>query len=210
MKRFLTISVLLAVTLISAFSCGETKEFDDHANWQERNVKFIDSIAIKCDLNSQAYTSVDEIPVGQLFKLLSISLNPDNAHGNGSYVYCIKLKNGDDTISPKYTDSIRVNYRVRLMPTHNYPEGQVVDQSFKTADLDPSVNIPSSFAVSGLIDGVATALSYMHCGDYWKLYIPQQLGYGTTDKTSIPGYSALIFEINLTEIARTGKELSPR
>ena len=145
-----------------------------------------------------------------MFKLLSYKLAPGQPHGNSAYVYCNILKKGDDTISPIYTDSIRVNYRVRLMPTHNYPEGQVVDQSFKTANLDPSVNIPSSFAVSGLIDGVATAMMYMHCGDYWRLYIPQELGYGTTDKTSIPGYSALIFEINLTEIARTGQELSPR
>ena len=210
MKRFLTISVLLAVTLISAFSCGETKEFDDHANWQERNVKFIDSIAIKCDLNSQAYTSVDEIHVGQLFRLLSFKLNPDNTHGNGSYVYCQILTKGDGTVSPQYTDSVRVNYRARLIPTDYYPEGQVIDQSFQTQSIDPSVNIPSSFQVSGLIDGVSTALMHMHAGDFWIIYIPYGLGYGTSDRTKIPGYSALIYELNLTEIARTGQELSPR
>lgn len=210
MKRVFALSLLLAATLTSLVSCGETEEFDDHANWEKRNSQFIDSIAIKCDLNSHNYASVDEIPEGQLFKLASFKIDSKQPHSNGAYVYCSILKKGNDTISPKYTDSIRVNYRVRLIPTQNYPEGQVVDQSFKTADLDPSVNIPSSFEVAGLIDGVATALMYMHCGDYWKLYIPQELGYGTTDKTDIPGYSALIFELNLTEIARTGQDLSPR
>ncbi|MGX8690596.1 MAG: FKBP-type peptidyl-prolyl cis-trans isomerase, partial [Bacteroidaceae bacterium] len=121
-----------------------------------------------------------------------------------------KISRGDTSESPQYTDSVRVNYRVRLMPTRNYPEGQIVDRSFKTETLDPAVNIPSSFAVAGLIDGVVSALLHMHCGDFWRLYVPQELGYGTSDKTDIPGYSALIFEINLTEIAPTGQELSPR
>ncbi len=51
---------------------------------------------------------------------------------------------------------------------------------------------------------------HMHCGDYWKIYIPYGLGYGTSATGAIPGYSTLIFEINLTEIARKGESLSPR
>ena len=96
------------------------------------------------------------------------------------------------------------------MPTDNYPEGQVVDQSFKTSNLDPSINIPASYKVASLIQGVSTALMYMHCGDYWKIYIPQQLGYENANRGSIPAYSALIYEINLTEISKTGRMLSPR
>ena len=210
MKRIFTLSVLLAGVLAFAASCKETKEYDDHADWKQRNVHFIDSIAIHCDLNSKAYTSIDEIPEGQIFKITSYKLDPNKIHGNGSYVYCTKISSGEVSESPKYTDSIRINYRVRLMPTRNYPEGQIVDRSFKTETLDPAVNIPSSFAVSGLIDGVVSALLHMHCGDFWRLYVPQELGYGTSDKTDIPGYSALIFEINLTEIAPAGQELSPR
>ena len=85
-----------------------------------------------------------------------------------------------------------------------------MDQSFKTANLDPTVNIPSSFLVSGVIDGVTTAVMHMHCGDYWRLINPAGLGYGSNDKGTIPAYSTLIFEINLTEIAPTGNDLSPR
>ena len=184
MKRTLILfPVLLTVVMLFTLSCAETKETDDHANWKERNTDFINNIAANCG-NADPESATE----GQSFRLLSFT----------------------DTISPNYTDSVRINYRVRLIPTDNYPEGQVVDQSFKTDNLDPTVNIPYSFRVSGLIEGVTTALMHMHCGDYWKLYIPYGMAYGTSDKGTIPAYSALIFEINLTETARTGQSLSPR
>ena len=206
MKRLsAVIPVLWTLVLLSLFSCKETEEFDDHANWQKRNTEYISTIAAKCS-NADPATAVK----GDIFKLLSFKLDPEKEWGDGSYVYCEVLEKGTDTISPCYTDSVRVNYRVRLMPTQYYPEGQVVDQSFKTSTLDPTVNIPASFVVSGLIDGVSTAIMNMHCGDFWKLYIPYGLGYGNKDRGVIPGYSALIFEVNLTEIAPTGHDLSPR
>ena len=206
MKRLGAIfTVLAAVVMLTVSSCKETKEFDDHANWKKRNADFISDRASDCG-NEMPETAVK----GSRFRLLSFKLDPDADWGNSGYVYCYVLKKGTDTISPNYTDSVRINYRVRLIPTDNYPEGQVVDQSFKTDNLDPTVNIPYSFRVSGLIEGVTTALMHMHCGDYWKLYIPYGMAYGTSDKGTIPAYSALIFEINLTETARTGQSLSPR
>ena len=205
MKRFLAISVLLAAALISFISCSETKETDDHDNWKERNSEFISGIASQCgDLTPQTAAE------GQMFKLLSYKLDKTKQWGDGSYVYCKVIKKGTGTVSPHFTDSIRINYRVRLMPTANYPDGQVVDRSFMTANLDPNVNIPSSFKVSSLIEGAASAIMNMHCGDYWIVYIPYGIGYGTNDRSSIPGYSALIYEINLTEIAAPGQNLSKR
>ena len=205
MKRLLAISVLLTAVIASAISCSETKEADDHANWRSRNNAYIDRIASECgDLTPETAAK------GDMFRLLSYKLDGTKQWGNSSYVYCKVLEKGADTISPKYTDSIRINYRVRLMPTDNYPEGQIVDRSFMTATLDPGVNIPSSYKVSSLIDGVITALSHMHRGDFWTIYIPYGLGYGTTTKTGIPGCSALIYELNLTEIAPTGTSLPPR
>lgn len=206
MKRILAISVLLAAALFSIVSCSETKETDDHANWKDRNASYISSIASQCgDLTPQTASE------GQMFRLLSYKLNKQrNDWGDGSYVYCKVIKKDTGTESPHFTDSIRINYRVRLMPTANYPEGQVVDRSFTTASLNPDVNIPSSFKVSTLIDGAATAIMNMHCGDYWIVYIPYGLGYGTNDRSGIPGYSTLIYEINLTEFAVPGQNLSKR
>jgi len=211
MKRFPVISVLLACAFFSLISCGETKEFDDHANWKQRNTAFIDSIAFVCASNSQAYASYEAVPVGKMFRIPSFKLNPEKQWGNSSYIYCVVLNKGDySSESPQYSDSVRINYRVRLIPTDNYPEGQVIDQSYKTDKLDPELNIPSSFVLSSLIDGVSTAIMHMHPGDFWRVYIPYGLGYGTSTRNSIPGYSALIYEINLTESARAGHSLSPR
>lgn len=206
MKRLSAIfPIVLAVVLAAFSSCKETEVFDDHANWKNRNSDFISASA-------SAYS--DEVPQapakGDRFRILSYKLDPEKSWGNGSFVYCEVLEQGNGTESPYYTDSIRINYRVRLIPTDYYPEGQVVDQSFKTANLDPTVNIPSSFLVSGLIDGVTTAVMRMHCGDYWRLLIPSGLGYGSNDRGVIPRNSALVFEVNLTEIAPTGQDLSPR
>ena len=206
MKRLSAIfPIVLAVILTAFSSCKETEVFDDHANWKNRNSDFISA-------NASAYgNTVPEAPAkGDRFRILSFKLDSEKTWGNGSFVYCEVLEQGAGTESPYYTDSIRINYRVRLIPTDYYPEGQVVDQSFKTANLDPTVNIPSSFLVSGVIDGVTTAVMHMHCGDYWRLIIPAGLGYGSNDKGTIPAYSTLIFEINLTEIAPTGNDLSPR
>ena len=206
MKRLSAIYTIVVAVIITAFSsCKETAVFDDHANWQSRNSEFISARA-------SAYSNtIPQAPAkGDLFRILSFKLDPEKTWGNGSFVYCEVLEQGSGTESPYYTDSIRINYRVRLIPTDYYPEGQVVDQSLKTANLDPTVNIPSSFLVSGTIDGVLTAVMHMHCGDYWRLIIPSGLGYGSNDKGTIPRNSTLIFEINLTEIAPTGQDLSPR
>lgn len=206
MKRSPAIFPILLTVILFCISCGETKEKGDHDNWKQRNSEYISDIA-----PNFGDTDPESATQGQRFRILSYKYDPERTDwGNSAYVYCEVLSKGTDTISPKYTDSVRINYRVRLMPTDNYPEGQVVDQSFKTANLDPTVNIPSSFRVSSMIDGVTTAVMYMHCGDFWKLYIPSGLGYGSNDKGVIPAHSMLVFEINLTEIARTGQDLSPR
>jgi FKBP-type peptidyl-prolyl cis-trans isomerase FklB len=205
MKRILALTVLMAMVFTSLISCGETEQFDDHANWQDRNSDFISGIASQCgDLTPE--TAVE----GQIFRLLSYKLDNSKQWGNGSYVYCKVLNKGTGSALPHFTDSIRINYRVRLMPTDNYKEGQVIDRSFMTSSLDPKANIPSSFKVSSLIEGAATAIMNMHCGDFWIVYIPYGLGYGTSSKNNIPGYSTLIYEINLTEIAVPGQNLSKR
>ena len=47
--------------------------------------------------------------------------------------------------------------------------------------------------------GFATALLNMRRGDHYRVYIPYQLGYGSSDNSSIPGGSTLIFDLRLVD-----------
>lgn len=72
--------------------------------------------------------------------------------------------------------------------------GKVFDNSWERG-------CPEAFRVNDLIEGFQTALCNMHVGDHWEVYIPWQQGYGKRSDADIPGYSTLIFEIQLLGIA---------
>jgi FKBP-type peptidyl-prolyl cis-trans isomerase FklB len=59
---------------------------------------------------------------------------------------------------------------------------------------------PISFAVTGVIKGWTEALQMMPVGSKWKLFVPYTLGYGPGAYNTIPGGSALVFEIELLGI----------
>lgn len=196
MKSLKLISLICIATIGCLFiSCEETAEVDEYANWQERNIEFIDSIAKVAEVNAD----------GKWLKLLSFKLNKEDVNGelkewgNENYVYCHIESEGTGTQHPLFTDTVSVNYRGRLMPTESYPDGYVFDQSYKGA-LAPDINVPAKFNVGGVIVGWSTALQQMVTGDVWRVYIPADLGYGSKKQTEIPAYSALIFDINLVKI----------
>ena len=113
------------------------------------------------------------------------------------------IKSGDSDVKPFYNDSVRVHYTGRLIPSKSYPSGYKFDQSYK-GEFNPATAVPAQFKVSGVVEGFTTALLNMNLGDRWEVYIPYQLGYGEEDKNPIPGYSTLIFDINLVGIYRLG------
>ena len=76
--------------------------------------------------------------------------------------------------------------------------------------MNDNVDVPSQFLVNGVITGWTTALQYMHPGDVWRIYIPYSLAYGESGNSSgsvtIPGYSTLIFDVELYAFKRTGSK----
>ena len=210
MKRIRIFGIVLAIAFAFLCSCKESKEIGEYDNWKERNEEFIADIANLCQSYTAQGITAQNAQNGDMFSLLSYKLDSTKEWGVNSYIYCQVLDKGTGTVSPLSTDSVLINYRLRLMPTEKYPKGQIADQSFKTAQLDPSVNIPASFQISELVTGVTTALTNMKVGDTWRIYIPTGLGYGTNERTNIPKYSALVFEINLVSFARTGASLPPK
>lgn len=196
MKYLKLISLLCIATIGSLFaSCEETAVVDEYANWQERNIAFIDSVAKVAEENAD----------GKWLKILSFNLNETDKEGNTvewdneDYIYCHVESEGTGTSHPLFTDTVSVNYRGRLIPTTSYPKGYVFDQSYK-GDLNPAINNPARFNVGGVIVGWSTALQHMVTGDIWRVYIPAPLAYGAKAQSSIPAHSALVFDINLVKI----------
>jgi len=59
----------------------------------------------------------------------------------------------------------------------------------------------TSFAPNQVIKGWTEAMQLMAEGDKWKLHIPYQLAYGERGSPpSIPGYSVLVFEIEIHSV----------
>lgn len=96
--------------------------------------------------------------------------------------------------SPKSNETVRVNYRGTLV------DGTEFDSSYKRQK-------PAEFAVNGVIPCWAEGLQKMKAGGKSILVCPASLAYGDRAQPSIPGGSALIFEIELLEIL--GKRPAP-
>ena len=187
------VSLLFVCTLGSLFaSCEETAEVNEYANWQERNEAFIDSIAKVANDNAD----------GKWMRILALGLDSIDITGNlvehdtEDYIYCHIEKAGEGSEHP--LSIVSVNYRGRLIPTESHPQGKVFDESYK-GTLNPATNKPVEFSVDDVIEGWHTALVHMVKGDIWRVYIPASLGYGSSNKTDIPAYSTLIFDINLVD-----------
>lgn len=104
-----------------------------------------------------------------------------------SGIYYKVIKEGESTQSPKLNSIVNINYKGSLI------NGHVFDNSWNRG-------YPEAFRLNQLIEGWQLALPHMHIGDHWIIYIPFNYGYGTKRDGDIPGFSTLIFEIELLGI----------
>lgn len=91
--------------------------------------------------------------------------------------------------SPAATDSVTCHYRGTFI------DGRGFDNSYDRGQ-------PITFPLNGVIKGWTEGLQLMKVGAKYKFYIPYQLGYGEYDYMSIPGGSALLFEVELIGVKR--------
>jgi len=190
---------LCALCLFSSCSETDDEEDNEYANWEERNAAYQSDIVAKCLANSD----------GQWIRLKSCYKDQSSEGGIGDYVYVHIQESGDtDGDSPMATDSVRVSYQGRLIPTKSYPEGFVFDGTVYGA-YSSKTNATRRFLASGLLEGWTTALLHMHRGDYWRLYIPYEMGYGNSGNSdaSIPGYSFLVFDLTLVDFSPIGQAM---
>ena len=99
------------------------------------------------------------------------------------------MKAGDGP-KPASTDKVKTHYHGTLI------DGTVFDSSVQRGE-------PITFPVTGVIPGWIEALQLMPVGSKWKLFIPQNLAYGSRGSgPTIKPYSALVFEVELLGIEK--------
>lgn len=99
-----------------------------------------------------------------------------------------EIEKGTGAVSPQKSSIVSVHYRGTLI------NGREFDNSRKRS-------CPEAFRLNEVIEGWQLALQQMHVGDQWIIYIPYTLGYGNRASGPIPGFSTLIFEVELLGIA---------
>ena len=99
-----------------------------------------------------------------------------------------EIEKGTGLVSPGLSDVVSVHYRGTLI------NGREFDNSRKRG-------CPEAFRLNQVIEGWQEALRCMHVGDRWMIYIPYTLGYGTRASGPIPGFSTLVFKVELLGIA---------
>lgn len=177
-KPFRSLLILTGMLFLAA-SCDNTETFDDR--WKLENEAQFANIAASPEysrLNSQS--------------------------GKGFIMYK-ELEQGDGA-TPFFTDKVKVLYtgwyknNWSLADSYTDDKGNLIQNKIIFDSTSNRNNIPSTFFVSGVVDGFSTALQHMQVGDKWEIWIPWMLGYGETGNNSIPGYTTLVFEIELLEI----------
>ena len=184
-----TVHCSLFTVSCSEDESGNTEEFVD---WQATNDAAINEWAASSSLRKiRSYLQDETAPAT-----------------NKDYIYVEVLESGEGWVSPLSSDSARVAYRGRLLPSKSYYYGYIFDQSY-LGDFDESTMGVADVLVSGTVPGFSTALQNMHLGDRWRVYIPYTLGYNTVSSSTIPAYSNLIFEIVLIDFWKEDEIMTP-
>ena len=179
---------------ISSCSDDDSEDVNEFDNWVEQNDAVLSQWASNSSYQKFKSYTKDQVAVGK----------------NSDYVYVRVVESGIGTEKPLFSDTIRVAYRLRYIPTKSYPNGYLVSETY-TGDFSWKTISVSNLALNNtLIDGFSTAVMNMHIGDRWIVNIPYQLGYGNPSvRDGIWDGSNLIDDIALVDFWHPGETRPP-
>ena len=189
--------LFVCLSLLGFASCSEEDDIvEEYANWQSKNEAYFE----------EQYQSHLAASSATCFVLKSYSKGDTIQLSDLPHTDCILVDvlpsdftvEGDKTTTPIYTDEVAIHYNGRLLPSLSYASGYQFDSSY-SGTFTEDIAEPSVMLVNGVIKGFSTALQHMRRGDHWRITIPHQLGYGTSEYNGVPGYSTLIFEIRMVD-----------
>ena len=119
-------------------------------------------------------------------KFLQENLKRDEVQATASGLQYEVIEAGDGA-TPGPTDTVEVHYE------GSFIDGQVFDSSYQRG---ATIEFPLNRVIAGWTEG----LQLMKEGATYKLYIPYNLGYGESGTGPIPGYSTLVFKVELKAV----------
>lgn len=181
MKKFWPIA-LLFLCLVAVSSCGKD---DDDKVVVDEVWKLQNEEAFQAIASDPAYTEL-------------------KSPGNDGSIYYQVMKEGTSTRRIYYTDSVKVYYTGRY---YNGEEFQSVEPPYES----PQVMTLQAGKANSMIEGWAVAIQWMHIGDRWNVWIPQQLAYGPEGyilkgQVLQKPYTTLNFEIEIVSVINNGEE----
>lgn len=197
--KYLLFPLFLLCCLVA---CEEVEEVGKYDNWQARNEAFIDSLkSVAGDRIVMTAEGADAMQPGVLF---AIPVPVVSTSDYQAYVYCKKVTANTTGVRPFYTGSVDVYYYGTFITGDsfdgNFTGYSSLDKTF-SGDKNPTeFDAYTTFSVSGVVTGWTEAQQYMREGERWMVYLPYTCAYGTDDSGSIPGYSALTFDIVLKAV----------
>jgi len=92
-------------------------------------------------------------------------------------------------IQPKIFSTVTVHYEGRLL------NGEVFDSSYERGEP-----ITFTLGIGQVIAGWDEGIAYMKKGGKATFVIPSNLAYGANGNNAIPGYSSLVFDVELIDV----------
>lgn len=200
MKQRILLIAMAIMTVLGMASCSEDDgTVEEYPNWKVQNETFFNNLSDSVSALIKADPSRNDWK-----RIKSWTKAEDYTGTNEDYIIVKVVEQGPatETDTPIYTDTVAVHYAGSLLPSTSYKQGLLFDSSFDEP-FDEQTSVVSTMRISATVEGFATALQNMHRGDHWIVYIPYQLGYGTVDKSVIPAYSTLVFDIRMKDFWRT-------
>ena len=193
MKKYGLYLMMIAAMLFCSTSCGDDDDANPLEGWMIANQNAFNAIK-----NNSGYKEL-------------------KSPGNEGSIYYKVLEEGDKTAPILYTSRIEAYYKGWFpVGSDNLPGSAVIKAGdvFDSKLLDDGS--PLKFAISPeLADyhqtqnpngyrfrtiGERVALQSMNKGSKWEIWVPYQLAYGRENSGSIPGYSTLVFEIEVVSV----------
>lgn len=184
MKKYLHIALMLLCVLVVS-SCKDDN--DDTEAVEKEAYRLEQDIAFQAKVNDTGFEKwVSEAGDGYVFAKLIKKGDGKKAYFNSLVSVYYKGSLTDGTIFDQRLFDDGVPFPCAVSPYYA-----------KTVK-DPVTEVKTTYG--SVISGWTVALQHMVEGDKYEVWIPQELAYGASGSGSIPGYSTLIFEIELVSV----------